>query len=89
MKIISHGKYYYAFVTIECKRCGCYYQLEREDIKKYNKPKKIWKCASDDMQKEKYDYYTNCPECNYDNELEYSDYDILTFDIKGEQKCKN
>lgn len=82
MKAIRHGIYYYNSVNIICLKCGCKYEIDKNDIKKFQKPKKVWKTFIDDVCKEKYNYYTNCPECNYNNELEHRDYDILTTNIK-------
>lgn len=82
MKIINHGIYYNDYVNIVCKKCRCKYEAKIEDIKKYNKIKKVKNCAFDDIWTDKYEYYTNCPECDYDNELEYRDYEILTTSVK-------
>lgn len=83
MKVIKHGVYYYDTVEIKCMKCECKYEIKKEDIKDYTKPKKVPKCAFGDIWTDKYYHYTNCPECNYDNELEYRDYDILTTTIIG------
>lgn len=83
MKIINHGIYYYDTVNIVCKKCNCKYEIKKEDIKKYTKTKKVKKCCFYDIWTDKYEYYTNCPECNYDNELEYRNYAILTTEIIG------
>lgn len=81
MKILKHGIYYYDTVEIRCKKCECRYEIDKNDIQKYEKPKKVTICAFDDCWREKYSHYTNCPECGYDNELEYRDYDILTTSV--------
>lgn len=39
MKVVSHGNYYKKVIPI-CKKCGCRYEINKEDIKKYEKPKK-------------------------------------------------
>ena len=83
MKIINHGIYYYDTVNIVCKKCDCKYEIKKEDIKKYTKTKKVKKYFFYDIWTDKYEYYTNCPECNYDNELEYRNYAILTTEIIG------
>ena len=83
MKVIKHGVYYYDTLKIKCMKCDCVYEISKDDIKQYNKTKKVLKCAWDDVWKDKYYYYTNCPECNYDNELEDRNYDILTTSIIG------
>lgn len=82
MKIIEHGIFYNDTVNIRCNRCDCKYQITKDDIQEYPKCKKVEKCAWDDIWSEKYDYYTCCPECTHDNELEYRDYEILTTNIK-------
>ena len=88
MKIIKHGIYFYDTVEIVCKKCDCKYEIQKEDIKNYVKPKKVGKCAFNDCWTDKYNHYTNCPECDYDNELEYRDYDILTTSIISNNKVK-
>lgn len=86
MFIMKHGIYYDDFVEIKCKKCECVYEIDKNDIKHYSKPKKVRQCFFDDIWAEKYEYYTLCPECGYDNELSYRNYDILTTDVikKGE-----
>ena len=81
MKIIKHGRYYKDKINIVCKKCDCNYEIKKEDIKQYSKPKKVMITFIDDCWKEKYNFYTLCPECNHDNELEYLDYDTLTNEI--------
>lgn len=82
MKILKHGIFYYDTVEIRCYKCNCKYEITKEDVNRYDKPKKVKKCAWDDIWTDKYEYYTNCPECDYDNHLEYRDYEILTTNIK-------
>lgn len=86
MKILKHGIYYYDTVTIVCKKCNCKYEISKEDIKHYDKPKKVTLCAFEDCWTEKYHHYSNCPECNYDNEMEYRDYEILTTNVISKPK---
>lgn len=81
MKVLEHGIYYYDTVKISCIKCKCKYVIKKDDIKKYVKPKKV-KIMLDDVWTDKYEYYTNCPECDYDNHLGYKDYDILTTNIR-------
>lgn len=83
MKVIKHGIYYYKTVKIVCNKCNCIYEIRKEDIKKYSKRKKVKRVGWDDIWTDKYEYYTNCPECCNDNELEYRNYDILTTEIIG------
>lgn len=85
MKIIEHGVFYKETLEIKCLKCDCKYEIDKNDIKKYNKPKKVLQYGFSGTWTDKYYYYTNCPECNYDNELKSRNYDILTTDIiKGD-----
>lgn len=79
MKIISHGVFYFKKITVTCDKCDCKYEIKEEDIKNYKKPKKVTRLGIDSCYTEKYYHYTNCPECNYDNEINDRDYEILTF----------
>ena len=42
MKVISHGDYYKKVIQM-CKKCSCRYEINKKDIKKYEKPKKRYK----------------------------------------------
>ena len=77
MKVVSHGDYYKKVIPI-CKKCGCRYEINKNDIKKYEKPIKIEILGVGDIWTEKRHYYTNCPECCHDNPVEPMEYEILT-----------
>lgn len=82
MKVISHGVFYFKKLTIVCDKCDCKFEIKEQDIKDYKKPKKKTKLGIDSCYTEKYHHYVNCPECDYDNELDSRDYEILTFKAK-------
>ena len=69
MKIIKHGKYYSDTMNISCEECHCLYEIKKDDIKKYDTPKKVRVGWIEHSWKEKRYYYTLCPECNNDNSL--------------------
>lgn len=81
MKIIEHGRYYYDFINVRCEKCNCIYEMKKEDIKEYGKPKKVRVGHIDCSWIEKYKYYSLCPECGYDNYLSDMNYDTLTNDV--------
>lgn len=83
MKILEHGKFYYDTVNISCNKCNCKYEIKKEDIKYYEKTKKVIEGAIDCNWVVKYHYYSLCPECGYDNHLSETNYAILTTDILG------
>lgn len=87
MKLIKHGVFYQDTIKIKCLKCQCEYEIDKSDIKKYDEPKKVprWGFVT---YNDKYDYYTNCPDCNYDNELDFRNYAILTTDIKKDKNAK-
>ena len=84
MKIINHGIYHQNNINITCQECDCIYNVTKEDIAWYAKPKKVSQIFLTDYYTVKYKYYTTCPECGCDNYLSDKDYKILTTDIKDE-----
>lgn len=86
MKILRHGIYYDDTVVIVCKRCNCKYEIVKEDVKDYDKPKKVIKYGCNDLWTEKYHHYSNCPECDHDNEIENTHYNILTTNVINKTK---
>lgn len=82
MKIINHGIYYQNNINITCQECDCIYNVTKEDIAWYAKPKKVSQIFLTDYYTVKYKYYTTCPECGCDNHLSERNYKILTTDVK-------
>ena len=85
MKILDHGKFYHNSIIVCCDKCRCIYEIKKEDIQKYEKPKKVLCGWIDHMWKEKRYYYSICPECKYDNPINNEEYEILTTNIKGKK----
>lgn len=82
MKIIKHGIYHRNNINITCHECDCVYNVTKDDIAWYAKPKKVSQVSLTDCYTVEYKYHTTCPECGCDNYLSDKDYKILTTDIK-------
>ena len=84
MKLIEHGKYYSDTMNVRCEECRCLYEITKEDINVYDKPKKVRVGCIDCSWKEKRNYYTLCPECRNDNSLTDNEYYAINKKVKGD-----